>query len=295
MFSKIWNTSVGWGYVYQWWLSAFLYYLLVKKEVIHLKWQKDFNRKVEWLLKHFSKSIWRRRVIREDIYLEWDSKSFEDINFLKNTSRGVWYGFIQSKSKFEGIYGKNSQLKKIIKSFYENIHFKKETECVFVIASNVKCPAFRKSIEDDSVEFKIRILEECIFWFEICTRIDLPSFVRAIKDNDSFNMRRILRKNKKNPITNYAFRNKYKKITELFNKIYVFDDISSENIMASLNLISKVFTKEQIFLNTVYSATRRKILDPSDLDYSLYRQYIGTEFWWNIKNDIINWGFLLLK
>lgn len=293
MFTQIWNTSIGWGYVYQWWLSALMYYLLIKKKSIRIKGEADFNKKINGLLKHFWWSLGPYRIEHKNLYLEWNDESLEDINFLKKTTSGVWYGFIQSKTKQEqdSVYTNISQIKHTITRFYNNEHFKDGMKCSFVIASNVKInESYKKKIKNESIDFKIDILPELLWGKIICDEINLPKLLSAIEENNIENIERVI----STEITIEEFLDSYEKLSVIIRNIYFFDDISPKNIITSIESIKKKIKKEEILFHTIYKATRRKVLEPSDDDYDIYGQFPDTKFWWNPKTDIINWGFLLL-
>lgn len=295
MFTQIWNTSIGWGYVYQWWLSALMYYLLIKNEPIHLSWEPDFNKNIDWLSKHFWWSLWSSKIESRDLYLEWYEKSFEDINYLRKTSWWVWYGFVQAKTMRDSddTYTKMPQLEKIIKKFYDNEHFNEWNKCAFVIASNVEInTAHKKLIKDNSIEFKLNFLKKVILEKEFYNAVDSPQLIFAIEETNNDIISKII--DGYWEITAINFIESYNRLFTILDKIYFFDRISPKNILSSIDSIKKTFKKEEILFHTIYKATRRKIPDTSDDDFNIFDQYPTTKFWWNTKTDIIEWGFLLL-
>ncbi len=291
MFTQIWNTSIGWGYVYQWWLSALMYYLLIKKKSIKLKGEADFNKKINGLLKHFWWSLGPHKIEYKNLYLEWNDSSFEDINLLKKTAWWVWYWFIQSKTTQDSTYTNITQIRNAITRFYKNEHFKDWMKCSFVIASNVKVnESHKQKIKNNSTEFKLQILPEILWIKNICNEIDLPKLLNALESKDI----QVIALTISSEITAKEFVESYEKLSNIIKNIYFFDDISPKNIIKSIDSLKKKIKKEEILFHTIYKATRRKVLDLSDDDYIIYDKFPNTKFWWNPKTDIINWGFLLL-
>lgn len=270
-----------------------IYYLLIEKKTIHLNGESDFNNKIKWLLKHLGGSIGPYKIEQENLYLEWNDNSLEDINFFRKHNWWVWYGFIQSKSTQEAIYTNLGQIRHTIKRFYLNEHFQSNKICSFVIASNVLINAVhKKKILDNSISLKLELIEKEILEKNICNKLDLPSLILAIESNNETLIELILDKTWECSFS--LFKEIYKKLSIILENIYIFDSISPKNIMDSFIAIKKKSKKEKIFFTTVYKATRKKIPDLSDDDYILYTKYPDTKFWGNIKTDIINGGFLLL-
>jgi hypothetical protein len=130
-----------------------------------------------------------------------------------------------------------------------------------------------------------------ILWVErICDEINLPTLLKALEKDDIETLALTI----SDGISLGKFLESYEKLSIIIKNIYFFDDISPRNIITSIDSLKKKIKKEEILFHTIYKATRKKILDPSDDDYDIYNQFPDTKFWWNPKIDIINGGFLLL-
>lgn len=291
--AEVWNTTVWWGYLYQWWLSALLYLMLQKKRLPKLRWNMNFNKKVAGLLKHLSRPSGRFLVKNRHIYVEWDREYFEDINVLGNFLKGVGYGFIQSKTTRNGTYWVSAQIQKIVASFYENQHFQVSPKnCVFIIACNVKIDSAVKSlIYSNDTGFKITVIEK-ILGMTVCQHSHLRHLVALLESGR--NLSSIAKYLWPQPEL-WGFLKMFETISDLFEKIYFFDDISIEEIMESIESIRKGISKEKLLYEITYKATRKKIVCKEDTDFSLYKEYPKTMFGWEIEKDTIEGGFLVIR
>lgn len=264
------NYRIWWGYIYQRIISLFIY-LIKNTENNILKDEKSGKISV-WLYKTLNEL---KRFIHEfiwdndyDIYLEWDLKCFEDINFLAQDDRwDEYYIFIQVK--WWRISRK--EFFKILNNFYENINFQENYEnknYKFIIVSQYPLNNNLKSIfMKYNTESYLNFIIDNYFKYkriESATVSKRKEILNKILLEKSFKNIEFRKKD--------IFMNYYKKFKYVFDNIKLFENINLFEIewkLVSFYWKDNEFSSE---LNRLINiATSKDEKNPLEID--TYRKY----------------------
>ena len=313
--NRIWNTSVWWGYVYQWWMSAFMYCLLIQRST-GLIWNIKFNRQISKFRDLIDSRLPLLDLSNKDLYLEWNDAAFEDINYLQEKAWEINCCFMQVKTAFDTTKAKSwtKELRHILYRFFRNEHHGILSKIVFVIASNISIQKnWSKEIDltkDWYVDICLWILTA--FYYKKWKSLSVPgvkteskfilfnrsikkpkNIIDIIKSHDRVLANKVILKRHQSLYNWNQLIDDILKIEEILKNIVIFENIAQEDVISYIEtVIQSPHSSVSLFQEALNQATRKKNQEVTDNDYSKFLTYSSLKFWINPETNIIEWGFL---